>query len=468
MPQPDTMPVAAPNHVLFTWLFGLSVLLHCVSKSFVFDTHPIALLCAGIAGAAMIMFPSHLRSPLVACSILLVYGWITLPNQSNHTLLMLAIACGGFVAYGAVALSKRALHINYSTWFTVFAPYGRQLLLVLYFFGVFHKLNYDWFNHSVSCASVVWASTALPIPLWLKHFPLAQSGVMYGTLIVESFILAGLLLGGRATRYAVLCGVTFHGIIAINDYRAYWAFSAFSLTLHSLFLPTGTYERWKQHPCFIWFTRRKRYPVAMLLLIASIPLLAWAHEAGANYIIHLLFAAFLIFTVWFLLRVAYAPSSSPSARQRLWSPSISINILGCLFFVNATLPYIGLKTDMTLAMFSNLRTEFGQSNHFIVTRPPAIFPQLTEKVLVLSSSYPPLQWRIREKFAFVYADFLVYMRDHKGQILGHSLDYIHNGKRHRISSLQPDDTLFRKESIFRTKFFSYHGVDISPNVRCRD
>ncbi|MBA4274839.1 MAG: hypothetical protein C0436_04205 [Alphaproteobacteria bacterium] len=468
MSEPSTMPTATSNHVLFTWLFGLSVLLHCVSKSFVFYTHPVALVCAGVAGAIMLLFPSYLRAVLIACIVLLVYGWVTLPNQSNHTLLMLVMALGVCVSYSVIALRKRNVSIDYTAWFNVFAPYGRQLLVVLYFFGVFHKLNHDWFNHSVSCASVVWASTALPIPLWLKQLPLAQSGVMYGTLIVESLILVGLLIGGRATRYAVLCGVAFHGIIAINDYRAYWAFSAFSLTLHSLFLPAGTYERWGLRASFKWFRHKTRYIVAMLMLISCIPLLAWAREEGHNTIIHLFFAAFLIFTAWFLIRVAYATSSYQSPRHRILSPSIGMNLLGCLFFINATSPYIGLKTDMTLAMFSNLRTEFGQSNHYIITRPAALFPQLTDKVIILSSSYPPLQWRMREQFAFVHADFLAYMREHEKRIRGHSLEYSYNGTHHSIPFLESDNPLFRKQSILRTKLLSYQGVDISPNARCRD
>jgi len=54
-------------------------------------------------------------------------------------------------------------------------------------------------------------------------------------------------------------------------------------------------------------------------------------------------------------------------------------------FVSAA-PYLGLKTESPIAMFSNLHTEGGISNHLLFSQPPYLFDYQSKVVKVLDTN----------------------------------------------------------------------------------
>jgi len=56
-----------------------------------------------------------------------------------------------------------------------------------------------------------------------------------------------------------------------------------------------------------------------------------------------------------------------------------------VLFVSAA-PYLGLKTESPIAMFSNLHTEGGISNHLLFSQPPYLFDYQSKVVKVLDTN----------------------------------------------------------------------------------
>jgi hypothetical protein len=61
-------------------------------------------------------------------------------------------------------------------------------------------------------------------------------------------------------------------------------------------------------------------------------------------------------------------------------------IFPVLVFVNGAGPYVGLKTESSFSMFSNLRTAGERSNHLLVRRPLQLLVEGTDLVEIISTS----------------------------------------------------------------------------------
>jgi hypothetical protein len=80
-----------------------------------------------------------------------------------------------------------------------------------------------------------------------------------------------------------------------------------------------------------------------------------------------------------------------------------------IIMLNGTSPYLGLKTENSFAMFSNLRTEGGVSNHLIVPVEAQIFDFQKYVVEISSSTDTVLQRMASEGKAMVLFEFQNYL-----------------------------------------------------------
>jgi hypothetical protein len=62
-----------------------------------------------------------------------------------------------------------------------------------------------------------------------------------------------------------------------------------------------------------------------------------------------------------------------------------------VLFVISAAPYVGLRTEASIAMFSNLHTEGGITNHLVITKPWDLFPYQRDVAMIKGSSDPDLQ-----------------------------------------------------------------------------
>ena len=138
---------------LFARVIGLFMLLHIFYYWFrgVTDLFEVTSIPILICGFVLIIKP-HLR-PIFLLSIitLTVDGWRHAPVFSNHTILLNFLILT-FLVGGIWHL------LHGSTWVRFFAdvrPVGRVLLLIMYVFGIVHKINADFLDPSNSCAVVL-------------------------------------------------------------------------------------------------------------------------------------------------------------------------------------------------------------------------------------------------------------------------------------------------------------------------
>jgi hypothetical protein len=80
----------------------------------------------------------------------------------------------------------------------------------------------------------------------------------------------------------------------------------------------------------------------------------------------------------------------PSAREilALRRPAFSIPVV--LVVINGALPYLGVKTETSFAMFSNLRTEGKRTNHLLVPRAAHLTGHPDRLVRIVASADPQL------------------------------------------------------------------------------
>jgi hypothetical protein len=137
----------------------------------------------------------------------------------------------------------------------------------------------------------------------------------------------------------------------------------------------------------------------------------WAFAAGLAFVLVLSVPAFLGWTqsrsvmwwVWLFLPVFLAvvigmtggKTGGPWTRGQPHPPAFAafktksaLLLLPLLVLINGASPFLGFKTETSFAMYSNLRTEGGQSNHLLWKRPLALAPYQTDLVDVMFSNVP--------------------------------------------------------------------------------
>jgi hypothetical protein len=247
---------------------------------------------------------------------------------------------------------------------------------VLYFFGVLHKLNRDYFDPDVSCAVATFEAVASG---WLEAAAVARPGLLIaGSLLVETAVPC-LMVFGRTRRLGIALGAAFHGFLGLRFY----AFSTGLLALYALFVPAALWERSTQRIAAL----RARSGLAALVLSPAVPTaLALALVAGFSVsgsvvretaewsplptgALPLLGAAWTLLVLvplagLLLPRGLAASFAGPAPGRVARAPWLLAFPLLLLF--HGFSPYLGLRTVPAFSMFSNLRTEGGLTNHWFM------------------------------------------------------------------------------------------------------
>lgn len=358
--------------------------------------HPLSFLMAALA-LCVVFRPWDTRIFAALAVVSFAEMWAQMPLTSNHAIIeffmLLAI-----LLCGAQAMVSR---MSWPEFFRLFAPAGRWLLIVMYFYGIFHKINTDFLNPEYSCAVALWAG--YPFPSFLRDGLWAHYAAIYGTFIIEGTIIVALLIP-RLRYYAIIAGCCFHLFLGVSTYAFYGAFSMISFALHLLFLPETTLEKMRQTP--LWAVLAK-YWILVRLGIALFFLALYAAAHAHN--LPLLTVIFLLGSLPLLYFVCMARPTGTESTSSVLRPALIPGLVALAFFLNNAAPYTGLKTQQAMNMFSNLHLDAERTNHLIITRPPSLFPYIADSVMVLDVKTPggkaftPFPQRI------VYHDFLAFM-----------------------------------------------------------
>lgn len=391
----------------FCVLWGLATLFHLVAK----DPWPAPLLSTLLAAAALYLLhrPAAPRRLALLAVLQMCESWTTAPFISNHWLFTGLVNLTLLQAYARLAWAGRTFAVEPGALYRTFAPIVRLELIILYFFAVFHKLNADFLDPQTSCAVHFYAAQLQALP-----FALAGAVPIYLTLAVEAAI--PLLLCWAPSRNAgILLGLLFHAAVGFNPISEFYNFSSMIFALLFLFAslrldagwPTQRLLeplRWEDMP----FSGKSFLAVgAVVVGLGLLVVLNDLIAAPAELVLPLwgLYSAGLILLFVLLPK---APPARPAFSFRPW-PVLLVPLLTGL---NGCSPYLGLKTETAFAMYSNLRTEGGQSNHLLVPAGVQLFGFQRDLVEIKDSSSGFLASLARRKLMLPFFEVRALLQQH--------------------------------------------------------
>ena len=437
----------------FCVLWGLATLFHLVAK----DPWPAPLLSTLLAAAALYLLhrPSEPHRLVLLAVLQMCESWTTAPFISNHWLFTGLVNLTLLQAYARLAWAGRTFAVEPGALYRTFVPIVRLELIILYFFAVFHKLNADFLDPQISCAVHFYAAQLQSLP-----FALAGAVPIYLTLAVEAAI--PLLLCWAPTRNAgILLGLLFHAAVGFNPISEFYNFSSMIFALLFLFAsprldagwPTRRLLgplRWEGMP----FSSKSFLAVgAVVVGLGLLVVLNNLVTAPVELVLPLwgLYSAGLI--VLFVL-LPKAPPARPTFSFRPW-PVLLVPLLTGL---NGCSPYLGLKTETAFAMYSNLRTEGGQSNHLLVPARAQLFGFQRDLVEIKDSSSGFLASLAQHKLMLPFFEVRAVLQQHPNT----SLTY----ERHASPSASPSVQLRQPIPWPLRKLLYFRPVALSGRQPC--
>lgn len=249
----------------------------------------------------------------------------------------------------------------------------------MYTFGIFHKINTDFLDPTVSCAVALWRE--MPAPLAWVDIPAMHHLAIYGTFVVEGAIML-MLMVSRWRHFGIAAGIGFHTLLALSGYAMYPTFSTLSIVLHTLFLTPGAALRITQSPLYVRLDQRINSLGGVAFIMVVLVLMALAAALQDFTLVGL---AWLLLVAWPLAAIILHGRPQEADEERGWfflSRLPGLNIISVLFFLSCVAPYLGLKTAQAMNMFANLRLEGGVSNHLVLPAPPGPFEYLGDLVVI--------------------------------------------------------------------------------------
>lgn len=410
------------------------------------------------------------------------------PWLSNHwvvaTLASLMILVG-FARFSRVIHPKRLSE--------ELGPALRLQLLAFYGWAFFHKLNADYLDPSVSCAALFYRELGGRLAI-LPEAEWGAQAAIYASLAAELSIPVLLVL--RRTRsVGVLIGCGFHLILSASGF---FNFSSYMLALLFLFLPHDSVDRMLQRArslrtargvigrfkpdtiraSYLWITRAL-FAIALLVLFSQASLdggngptrlLLLPFEDQRSIISHGVEIAWwgwaAAVTVLFTRAIQAGSSVWPSAARllRLQSPLYVIPVL--LLVLNGALPYLGLSTEHSFAMFSNLRTEGERPNHLIMKEGAAWGKYQDDLVVIEGSTDEALQRLSHEGFLLPWFEFRSHLsrrvRESTGPVI---VRYGRNRERHAVDARAVAD-LSRPDHWWERKLLYFRPVSADRSAPC--
>ncbi|MEM9469914.1 MAG: hypothetical protein AAF988_07105, partial [Pseudomonadota bacterium] len=201
---------------------------------------------------------------LVFLSFLLFFlkEGLDFPHLANHGIMMAFLCVGYFIIFFSHFFNGRLRDI-----FTNMDYMGlmRMSLIVMYFFGTFHKINSD-FLHDEGCWRVFYDTIPLMPEFMLKtEIALPLGG--YGTLVLEAAAMV-MLFFPKTKYYGMLLGMSFHFIIGIAGTGTVAHFSAFSFALHMSFLSTDSVSLFMKSKFWLFLNKANRGKTYLRLIFA--------------------------------------------------------------------------------------------------------------------------------------------------------------------------------------------------------
>lgn len=324
----------------------------------------------------------------------------------------------------------------------------RMATVLVYFWVTIHKLNGDFFNPEVSCATVFGGNV-------FRMFGLPDAATSLGillplTTVIAEALICTLLLMPRYAVAGVIVGTLFHLILGFDETKRFYNFSAPMFALLTLFLPARFFEnviasKWK-----VLLVRSIGAATVLLLMILHFGTPSWNSltirrvSFGGIFLIWLFLSTIFSCLIVRFARNLQGEKTYPRAYNQLWLP--------LLIFSLGTGPYIGFRTRSSLDMYSNLRVEPLRTNHFFL---PSLdlFQLIGEGRDIRHSTDSTLQQLARDNFALTNFEFRRALS--KGQLSTN------------LSSHDPDQRYNAPEDLLLFKLLWFRPTEKNPLARCQ-
>lgn len=474
---------------IFSVLWAIGALFHLGKWSLWADTP--ANLALAVAATFVILRPGDM---LRLAALFGAQVWalaLDMPRTSNHLMLSGLVGLLGLLAI-AVRLVRRG-PLDPGSFHRDFAPPARVILLLVFFFAAFHKLNADWFDVDVSCGDQLWGTIAGRVP-GAPDGTWARWAAIIGGIAIE--VAAPILLLTRRLRLLGL-GLAWWFLYLVGI-AGFFNFAAITGALLFLFAPSNldaltTAARWRWPALERFAAAARSEPVrrglrlappivagTAILVALSRPWAGWAPEpillreivSGARPTISYAFdVAWVLLALGAAAAVALAVRAGraewPTARELLAHPAPALGVVPLLVLLLAIAPYLGLRSEVAFGMFSNLRTEAG-SNHLLVRRPLDLLGMQRDLVRIESSSDPELRQVASRGYLLPRLELHEYVRA-RARATGpdFSVTYVGEGGRREVERAGRDPELMRPAPFLIRELVVFRPVWTGERNPCR-
>ena len=444
------------NFTLFSLFWASAILVHQLRTG-------LALTLAGVilfmVAWWVILNPRSLKMFVLLVIVQIVEMWLKMPYPSNHSLLITFVNLTILLAIGRLLIARRSITVT-AIWL-VAMPAIRLETLILYFWAAIHKLNYDFFNPLVSCATAHKGLSHypfLPQPAWL------QWSAIYGTLLTEASLV--LLLSFRRTRpYGVLVGLAFHYLLGLFDFHD---FSSVTMTLLLTFAPQVSIFIFRKGQYWLRRIRWRSYWIFPIMLISTVfafraPIVTWTVYDNLSAIFEFTWVIIVLIpliwatqALWPIMRhtIHHKP-----ARVFFRCHYATVYLLPLVVFINGLTPYLGLKTEVAFAMYSNLQTEGNRTNHFFIPSSWQLWDYQQDLVKIVDSDVSSLKNYHENNYLLPYTLF-------QAIISQSSATFITYERQGILTTLTQPLELPPSRPQWLYKFLHFRPVDAQIHVRC--
>jgi hypothetical protein len=383
------VPVIADRFGLFTFLLAFGYITHHHPGSLTSDWDtPFVPLALGLS-LVMLLRPGSVVVFVGLLVATVLDFWSESPFFTNHYLLLalLALVLLPLVLSVARAADRSVLERR------VFAVSAAGLLAT-YVLAAFQKMNDGFLDPVLGCAVSHYNLFAETVELPRIGGGLLGHTLAWGTIAVE-LAIPGLLLFRRTRLAGLALGIVFHYAMAANGHAA---FSAIALALYVPFLPEDIV------PALGRQAERSRWagyvlPSFAVVGIAQVVVGTALHLADVQVgssltarVPYLLLAPGLVVLVAHALPDTSRPASLLPTGDVPTLLGIGVTLAALLLVTS--LPYLGVRTQGTLSMFSNLRSEasVGYWNHLLVPEAVQVVDRYDTWIQLVDSE-PSIQFR---------------------------------------------------------------------------
>jgi len=450
------------RYALFAALYAFALLL---------DHDRIALAFeASWAGLAVVAALWVLLSPWSTFPFALLLfaeaGFVVeqMPESSSLGWLHLVVSATALTSLADVCIRQRTLRVSGPEWLAACAPAIRLEFLVVYGWAFWHKLNWGYLDPDGTCAVGLYeqARGVLHHEFGLGRWILLPGGrglawlLIVASLAIEA-ALPLLLLARRTRSLGIAVGLCFHLFLGLGYF---YAFSSTAVAILFLFCPEDLARRIESRgssrPTY------RTWAVVALIGLAGIRFFRGWSWNPAFHLGQYLFVLYVPACLWAARSLLARNETSP--RELLLTRMRWALIFPAITAFNGATPYLGLKNEYSFAMYSNLRTEEGETNHLVMPL-LEIAGYQRDIARVLESSYGPLDLLARRRIAIPFQE--LHRRVQKrladtGEDF--SLTYTRQGQEFVVPSVAADPALGAPLSLVERKLLGFREIPIDRNA----